>query len=82
MENGMILMVTISYLVLSSMFFKIFYIKDVPRGSSKTKMIEFIWNKYQYTIFGKIVSIILCLPMFAILGISVLLYASMFKGIK
>lgn len=74
MNNTDILMIITTYLFFAAIFFRIIFIKKDIEDKLK-----FVMNKFKLTLFGKIVSAILCLPIFALFGIYILGYRAIIK---
>ena len=64
MNTGEILTALVLCILFSLIIFKIAFIDINSSGK-----IMFYWNKLDFTLFGKILVILLCLPVFSTLGI-------------
>ena len=73
MNNMDILMIGLSWLFISAILFRIVFVrKDVGRY-------KIVINKFKLTLFGKILSAILCSPIFALFGICTMCYFAVVK---
>ena len=74
MNTGEILTALVLYILFALIIFKIAFIDRNSNGK-----ITFYWNKLDFTLFGKILIILLCLPIFSTLGIYTFAYHAIVK---
>ena len=73
MNNIDIFMIGLSWLFISAIFFRIIFVrKDEGR-------FKIVINKFDLTLFGKILAVILCSPTFTLFGICMMCYFAVIK---